>query len=91
MSDTQKYHSVAEKAFESFYGQPYRTIPAENDKDHIINIGRSVMMDRDKILSGGGFVQAVNGNDLCSAVERADSVCQKNLPFFVYCKQYVHP
>jgi hypothetical protein len=91
MSDSQKYQAAAEKAFEEFYGQPYRTMPAENDKDHIINIGRSVMMTRDNVLIGGGFVQAVNANDLSSAVERADSVCQKNLPYFVYCKQYVHP
>jgi hypothetical protein len=91
MSDLQKYQAAAEKAFESFYGQPYRMIPAENDKPHIINIGRSVMLHRDGVLLGGGFVSSVCANDLCSAVERADSVCQQHLTFFVYCKQYVHP
>jgi len=91
MSDIQKYQAAAEKAFESFYGQPYRMIPAENDKPHITNIGRSVMLHRDGVLLGGGFVSSVCANDLSSAIQRADSVCQHNLPFFVHCLLHVHP
>jgi hypothetical protein len=83
------YHAVAEKAFHNFYGQPYRVMPPENDWSHIINIGRSILMHRDKVLGGGGFVTAVCQNDLVSAVQRADSVCQKNLSYFVYCLLHV--
>ncbi len=91
MSDTSKYQAAAEKAFEDFYSQPYRLLPAGNDTSHIINIGRSVMMHRDGVLLGGGFVSAVCANDLTSAVQKADSVCQQHLPFFVYCLLHVHP
>ena len=46
---------------------------------HIIDIIVSVMMHRDKIQMGGGFVTAVCENDLAGAVGRADSDCINHL------------
>jgi hypothetical protein len=47
--------------------------------DHIIDIIVSVMMDRDGIMQGGGFVQAICNNDLRGAISRADEDCTKHL------------
>jgi hypothetical protein len=49
------------------------------ESQHISNIIASVMMTRDKVLRGGGFVCAVVDNDLYSAVCRADNECQRHL------------
>ena len=46
---------------------------------HIIDIIISVMMHRDGIQSGGGFVTSVCNNDLIGAISRADSECIKHL------------
>ena len=91
MTDFQKYQNAAAKAFGDFYSQPYRRRPAENDIPHVTNIGRSIMLHRDGIMAGGGFVTVVCGNDLASAVQKADSVCQWELPFFIHCLLHVHP
>ena len=84
----KKYYELAEKAF----GQFYNGIPAPigEDKDHVCDIAASVMMTRDNVLIGGSFVRAVIDNNLEQAVNRADSVCIRNLVFFVYCRNYVH-
>lgn len=84
------YREHAQEALEKYYAGGYRVKPAENDIDHICGIAASVMMTRDNVLMGGSFVTAVVENDLDSAVERADSVCAQHLPFFVYCKKFVH-
>lgn len=47
--------------------------------EHIIDIIISVMMHRDGIQSGGGFVTSVCNNDLIGAISRADSECIKHL------------
>ena len=39
---------------------------------HNVDIMISIMMHRDGIMSGGGFVEAVCNNDLMEAVSRAD-------------------
>lgn len=84
------YQEKATFAFDSYYVGSLRSIPDPADHNHIINIARSVMMTRDKIMMGGSFVTAVVENNLDSAVERADSVCAQHLAFFVYCKKFVH-
>jgi hypothetical protein len=47
--------------------------------DHIIDVIVSVCMTRDKVRTGGSFVQAVVNNHLYEAVLRADADCEKNL------------
>ena len=47
--------------------------------DHIIDIIVSVMMTRDGIMQGGGFVQAIVNNDLRGAIGRADGDCTTHL------------
>lgn len=91
MSEILKYQDSADKAFESFYSQPYRKRPTENDISHVKNIARSIMLHRDGIMKGGGFVTAVCNNNLEGAVSSADSVCIECLQFFVYCKQFIRP
>ena len=50
-----------------------------NYSDHIVDIIVSVMMTRDGIMQGGGFVQAICNNDLRGAIGRADDDCTKHL------------
>lgn len=50
---------------------------------HVIRIIKSVMMHRDGVLSGGGFVEAVVNNDLRQAVGRADATCYGALKVIV--------
>lgn len=57
--------------------------------DHVINVGSSILMTRDNVLQGGGFVQAVVNNDLREAIGRADDVCINYLRFFVGIKNNV--
>lgn len=59
---------------------------SDEDSDHIYNIAASVVMTRDNILSGGGFVKAIINNDLDAAITRADSVCIKAIALFVLVK-----
>ena len=91
MTDIQKYQDAADKAFEKFHNSSYRRIPSKSDIPHIVNIARSIMLHRDGILNGGGFVTAVCENNLELAVQRADSVCAESLQYFVYCKLHVRP
>lgn len=84
----EKYYELVEKAFAHFYkGIP---TPTGEDKNHVCNIAASVMMTRDNFMLGGSFVRAVVDNNLEQAVNRADSICIRNLVFFVYCKNFVH-
>lgn len=77
------YRTMAEKA----YAKWERT--DDENRTHIVSIAASVMMTRDKILIGGGFVQAVIADKLGKSIQMADSVCKRNLDFFVYCRDYV--
>jgi hypothetical protein len=52
---------------------------AEGYSQHIVDIVASVMMTRDDVLQGGGFVQAICDNDLRGALARADTECTKHL------------
>ena len=57
---------------------------------HVIRICQSVMMDRDGIVPGGGFVQSVNRNDLRAAVSTADRTCMTNLKVIVLSKHHAY-
>jgi hypothetical protein len=54
--------------------------------NHIIDIMISVMMHRDGVQTGGGFVTAVCNNDLVNAIGRADSECIKHLKLITLAK-----
>ena len=82
------YKKLAEETFAILYPE---STERETVYEHITRVGASVMMDRDELIPGGGFVQAVNSNDLTSAVGRADAECVRYLKYFVYCKLHVRP
>jgi hypothetical protein len=91
MNELTIYQKLAETAFKNFYNTPLQSRPSADDTSHVLNIARSIMMHRDKIMPGGGFVTAVIENNLDGAINRADSVCSQNLAFFVHCKLHIHP
>ena len=83
------YKKLAQDAFKNFESDPNNV--KEDVYNHITNIAASVMMDRDNVIPGGGFVRAINENNLRDAVGRADTQCINYLKFFVYCKGNVYP
>ena len=56
------------------------------DKEHIIRIATSIVLTRDDIMKGGGFVQAIVSNNLESAIAHADATCIQALALFVFVK-----
>jgi hypothetical protein len=58
----------------------------EGERRHIVDIAASIIMTRDNILQGGGFVEAIIANNLSQAISRADSTCIRALKFFVMVK-----
>ena len=87
--EMEDYHKVAEMEFIK-YGNSmvFGTLTQENIS-HIVQVGASVMMTRDKFLQGGSFVQSVVDNDLQGAVNRADAVIRRALVFLVYLNSHV--
>jgi len=70
-----------EKALEFAKDWGYITV-----SDHILSIMVSIMATRDKTsYAGGGFVEAVVGNDLYSAMSRADNECSQHLKLLTMC------
>jgi hypothetical protein len=47
--------------------------------DHVVDMIVSVMMHRDDVMRGGGFVEAICNNDLIGAISRADGDCTTHL------------
>lgn len=83
------YHDAVKKAMDIFFNE-YRPAPIGEDSEHVQTIAASVMKTRDGVMFGGSFAHAVVENNLDAAVGRADTICLKNLAFFVYCKNHVH-
>lgn len=55
----------------------------KDERDHIINIGTSILCTKWEIgYAGGGFVRSFIDNDLIGTLSRADSTCIKALKFF---------
>jgi len=57
----------------------------EQVSEHIIDVMISVMMTRDNVLQGGSFVQAIVGNNLREAINRADADCSNHLKIITIC------
>jgi hypothetical protein len=56
---------------------------SEVEKEHIINIGTSILCTKWEIgYPGGGFVQAFVDNDLMRAIGSADGTSYKGFKFF---------
>jgi len=56
---------------------------SEDEKNHIINIGTSMLCTKWDIgYPGGGFVQAFVNNDLMRAIGSADGTSYKGFKFF---------
>lgn len=51
--------------------------------EHVIHIIASVMMHRDDVLPGGGFVESVVNNNLSQAINKADTTCYQHLKVIV--------
>lgn len=58
--------------------------------DHVVDVMISIMMHRDGVQRGGGFVEAIINNNLDDACSRADSECIKYLRLFSLVKQFGH-
>jgi hypothetical protein len=56
---------------------------SEDEFNHVVIVASSVLMERDKIMVGGSFAQAIVENDLRGAIGRADATCVKHLKTFV--------
>ena len=57
------------------------------DDAHVIQIITSIMLHRDGLRQGGGFVEAVVNNNLHLAVGRADNTVYKHLKVIVSAAQ----
>lgn len=76
----------------------YKKIPhfieielSKEDLSHVFNIATSILMQRDGLQNGGGFVNAIITNNLDEAIDRADRTCINALKFFSYIKRFVQP
>lgn len=55
----------------------------ESEKDHLIDIGTSILCTKWKVgYEGGSFVQSFVNNDLMGAIGRADNTSYKGFKFF---------
>lgn len=90
MDIREKYQLAVEKSYNACYHSFFITPLSDEDEDHIKNLAISVLMTRDKVQMGGGFVSAIVNNDLIGAVSRADSGAILGLRFFVHCVQFVN-
>lgn len=56
-----------------------------DDKDHVINIGTSILCTKWNIgYPGGSFAQAVVNNDLMETFSRSDDINSKVIKFYVH-------
>lgn len=56
-----------------------------DDKEHVINIGTSILCTKWNVgYPGGSFAQAVVNNDLMETFSRADDINSKVIKFYVH-------
>jgi hypothetical protein len=82
-----KYQAAATEYMKR--NREYAGLTDLNDDEfiHACQLAKSVMMTRDNVLTGGGFVSAVIHNDLESAIGRADATATKALKALVLVKR----
>ena len=89
MKDIQEYKDRVQKEFDQWYGSQMAVTLTEEEMNHVINIGTSILQTRDGGIQGGSFVQAVVDNDLSRTYNRADSINRKVIPFYIILKDHV--
>lgn len=89
MKDIQAYKDRVKQEFDQWYGNQISVTLTEEEMNHVINIGTSVLQTRDGGIQGGSFVQAVVDNDLTRTYNRADSVNKRVIPFYIILLNHV--
>lgn len=89
MKDIQEYKDRVQKEFDQWYGSQMAVTLTEEEMNHVINIGTSILQTRDGGIQGGSFVQAVVDNDLSRTYNRADSTNRKVIPFYIILLNHV--
>ena len=89
MKDIQEYKDRVEQEFDQWYGTQMAVTLTEEEMNHVINIGTSILQTRDGGIQGGSFVQAVVDNDLSRTYNRADSTNRKVIPFYIILLNHV--
>jgi len=90
MKDIQEYKDRVKQEFDRWYRPDLMSIPlTEEEMNHVINIGTSILQTRDGGIQGGSFVQAVVDNDLSRTYNRADSTNRKVIPFYIILLNHV--
>tara|TARA_Y100000389_G_scaffold189593_1_gene213529 strand:- start:2890 stop:3198 length:309 start_codon:yes stop_codon:yes gene_type:complete len=87
MNQVEVLKGIVEEKYESWIekGSIFDGIAiTAGEKEHIISIGTSILQTKFEVgFKGGGFVQAVVGNDLSRAIGNADSTNVKAIKFYV--------
>ena len=89
MKDIQEYKDRVKYEFDLWYGNQISVTLTEEERNHVINVGVSVLQTRDGGIQGGSFVQAVVDNDLSRTYNRADSVNRRVIPFYIILLNHV--
>ena len=89
MKDIQTYKDRVKQEFDQWYGNQISVTLTEEEMNHVINVGVSVLQTRDGGIQGGSFVQAVVDNDLTRTYNRADSINRKVIPFYIILLNHV--
>jgi hypothetical protein len=79
--------SIVKGIVENFFEENSKYTGLDNmnteDKQHVIQIGTSILCTKWEIgYQGGGFVQSVVDNDLNGAISKADGTSMRALKFF---------
>ena len=89
MKDIQTYKDRVKQEFDQWYGNQIPVTLTEEEMNHVIDVGVSVLQTRDGGIQGGSFVQAVVDNDLTRTYNRADSINRKVIPFYIILLNHV--
>lgn len=89
MKDIQEYKDRVKYEFDQWYGSQISVTLTEEEMNHVINVGVSVLQTRDGGIPGGSFVQAIVKNDLSGSYNRADSVNKRVIPFYIILLNHV--
>ena len=89
MKDIQAYKDRVKQEFDQWYGSQISVTLTEEEMNHVIDVGVSVLQTRDGGIQGGSFVQAVVDNDLSRTYNRADSTNKKVIPFYIILLNHV--
>jgi len=89
MKDIQTYKDRVKQEFDQWYGNQISVTLTEEEMNHVINVGVSVLQTRDGGIQGGSFIQAVVDNDLSRTYNRADSTNKKVIPFYIILLNHV--